>query len=177
MESEDIGEEINEDEFCNICYDDVCDDTSMIVLKCCNNTKKICVKCVNCLKTPICPYCRKQLDSNCVPFINENALLSSSEPNRNNTSFLSWENFLSQENIIDPSLYDDSRRMRRMMRRLRYQYRQVNSVSSAFFHQDLSRVQRRNYHTRQREYNRNIARQAMNLHNQHDVLDDIFFMD
>lgn len=177
MASDNISEESNEENFCNICYDDACDDIPLIILECCNKTKKICVKCVNCLKTPICPYCRKPLDSKCVPFMNETALLSSSEPTRSQTSFLTWENFLSQENIIDPSLYDDSRRMRRMMRRLRYQYRQINSNSSTNFHHGLSRQQRRNYHRTQRENNRNIARVAMDLHNNFGLYDDIFFME
>ena len=109
--------------------------------------------------------------------MNEQALLSSSEPSRSQTSFLSWENFLSQENIIDPSLYDDSRRMRRMMRRLRYQYRQINSNSSESFRQELSQQQRRNYHRVQRENNRNIARRAMDLYNNFGLYDDIFFME
>ena len=183
MASENVVEEQNESDCCNICYDDECDDTPLIILKCCNNTKKICVKCINCLKTPICPYCRKSLESNCVPFMNDAVMLSSSEPNRSNVSFLSWDDFVSQENIIDPSLYDDSRRMRRMMRRLRYQYRQINSGTSTHIHQGSSREERRNYYRRQRENNRNIARQAMNFHNENNEynesndLDDIFFMD
>jgi len=163
---------------CDICYDDAFTDDTLIILKCCNDSKKICIKCINCLKTPICPYCRKPLDSSCVPFLNEQTLLSSSAPaTNNNTSFLSWDNFLSQENVIDPSLYDDSRRMRRMMRRLRYQYRQINS-SVSLLEQRLPRGQRRNYLTRQRELNRNIAREAMNIHNNaSNYIDDIFFME
>ena len=177
MASESISNNVREVEDCDICYDNKCDDTPLIFLKCCNDTKKICVKCVNCLKTPICPYCRKPLDSKCVPYMNETTLFSSSVPDmRNNTSILSWENFLSQENIIDPSLYDDSRRMRRIMRRLRYQYRQINSVYPTNLRR-TSRQQRKNYHRRQRENNRSIARQIMNSHNQSDYLGDIFFMD
>lgn len=165
---------------CDICYDDAFTETddTLIILKCCNNSKKICIKCINCLKTPICPYCRKSLDSSCDPFLNKQTLLASSAPTtNNNASFLSWDNFLSQENVIDPSLYDDSRRMRRMMRRLRYQYRQINSNAS-LLEQRLPREQRRNYIRRVREYNRNIAREAMNLHNQtSSYMDDIFFME
>ena len=168
----------NEDDICDICYDNECEIQSLITLKCCNDSKKICIKCVNCLKTPICPYCRKPLDSSCVPFMNEEALISRSEPaTNNNTSYLTWDNFLSQENIIDPSLYDDSRRMRRMMRRLRYQYRQVNTNNSIITH-TISRDQRRNFHRRQRQQNRNISRQAMNLHNiSNENIDEIFFME
>jgi hypothetical protein len=176
MATENISDGLIDERCCDICYDNECDDSSLIILKCCNNSKKICIKCVNCLKTPICPYCRKPLDSSCVPFMNEDVLLSSSEPTTNTTSFLSWENFLTQENIIDPSLYDDSRRMRRMMRRLRYQYRQINTINLVHNH-GISREQRRNYHRRQRENNRNIARQIMDLHNQSSYNDDIFFMD
>ena len=174
MTTENIRNDISNNECCDICYDDQCDNDSLIVLKCCNDSKKICIKCVNCLKTPICPYCRKTLDSTCKPFMNESALLSSSEPTTRNTSFLTWENFLSQENIIDPSLYNDSRRMRRMMRRLRYQYRQINTSNS---NNSLSRRERHMYNRNQRENNRNIARQAMNTHNQSSYFDEIFFMD
>lgn len=175
MASENISSYLNDDDHCDICYDNTCDDSSLIILKCCNNSKKICIKCVNCLKTPLCPYCRKSLDSSCNPFMNEDALLSTSEPNNSNFSTLSWEFFLSQENIIDPSLYDDSRRMRRMMRRLRHKYRQVNSNS--YHNNSITRQQRRSYHRRQRENNRNIARQIMNYHNQSSYNDDIFFME
>jgi len=165
------------DNCCDICYDNTCETEMLIVLKCCNNSKKICIQCVNCLKTPICPYCRNPLDSSCVPFMNEQALLSISEPiMTSNASFLSWDNFLSQENIIDPSMYDDSRRMRRMMRRLRYQYRQINTQNSTHT-QNLSRTQRRNHNRRQRENNRDIARQAMNIHNHPGNYEVFFEMD
>ncbi len=176
MTSENISNTSNNEKCCDICYDDTCDDSLLIILNCCNDSKKICIKCVNCLKTPICPYCRKPLDSSCVPFMNEDAILSSSEPTTRTTSFLSWENFLSQENIIDPSLYDDSRRMRRIMRRLQYQYRQINTRTSTNMN-TLTRGQRKNYNRRQRENNKNIARQIMNLHNQSDYVEDFFFMD
>lgn len=176
MATENIRNDLVDEKICDICYDNECENDSLIILKCCNDSKKICIKCVNCLKTPICPYCRKTLDSTCTPFMNEDVLLSSSEPTTSNMSFLSWENFLSQENIIDPMLYNDSRRMRRMMRRLRYQYRQINTLNSNVT-QNLSRRQRRTYNRNQRENNRNIAREAMNIHNQSDYLEDIFFMD
>ena len=86
MASEHISNFMDEEKNCDICYDNECDDSLLIVLKCCNDSKKICIKCINCLKTPICPYCRKPLDSSCVPFMNEDVLLSSSEPTTNNTS-------------------------------------------------------------------------------------------
>ena len=174
-----ISSSADEDVHCDICYDNECETSPLIVLKCCNNSKKICIKCVNCLKTPICPYCRNPLDSSCVPFMNEDVvILSTSEPITITTSFLSWENFLSQENIIEPSLYDDSRRMRRMMRRLRYQYRQIHTTVNSLERSYLTRDQRRNYHRRQRESNRNFSREVMNLHNQNShYRDDIFFMD
>ena len=176
MATENIRSELDEEDCCNICYDNECETSSLIILKCCNDSKKICVKCVNCLKTPICPYCRKTLDSTCTPFMNKNAILSSSQPTRSNSSFLSWENFLSQENIIDPSLYNDSRRMRRMMRRLRHQYRQINTPNASVT-RNITHEQRRRYHRLQRENNRNIAREAMNVHNQSNYLDELFFMD
>lgn len=177
MESEQFSNISIGERACDICYDDECEDSLLIVLNCCNRSKKICISCINCLNTPICPYCRKLLDSSCVPFMNEEALLSSSEPTTTAGSFFTRQNFLSQENIIDPSLYHDSGDMRRMMRRLRYQDRQVNTNHSRDTHR-LSRVQRRNYHRQQRENNRNIVRSAMNLRNEDNYMDgDFFFMD
>lgn len=176
MASENISNVSTDEMCCDICYDNECDNNLFIFLKCCKNSKKICIRCVNCLKTPICPYCRKSLDSSCVPFMNEDAFMLSSAPTTRASSFLSWENFLSQENIIDPSLYDDSRRMRRTMRRLRYQYRQMNAGTSLNTY-SLTRAQRRNHHKQRRENNRNISRQVMNFHNQSIYLDEIFFMD
>ena len=74
MAAENIRSELDEEDCCNICYDNECETSSLITLKCCNDSKKIYVKCVNCLKTPICPYCRKTLDSTCTPFMNKNAI-------------------------------------------------------------------------------------------------------
>ena len=68
--------------------------------------------------------------------------------------------------------------MRRMMRRLRYQYRQIRTVNSVYTSPHSTRERRRNYHRRERENNRNFAREIMNLHNQnYDYRDHIFFMD
>ena len=55
----DIEIELN-DNICNICYMEKEDINN---LECCKNTKKICNECLDCLKSPICPYCRQNLPS------------------------------------------------------------------------------------------------------------------
>lgn len=162
---------------CDICYDDSHSGHDSIRLKCCNHSKVICFRCINCLKTPICPYCRNPIDDSCIPFFNENNITSTSEP-REIPENLSWNSFLSQEQIIDPYLYEDSRRMRRMMRRLRYQYRQISTTNINNSH-NLSSVQRRHYNRRQRVQHSNYARDSMIAHNERNINHDelLFIMD
>ena len=150
---------------CNICYDVPCDISDIIVLKCCNNSKKICISCLQYLTTPICPYCRTKLPENCIPYLNETNIVSRSEPNQS----ISWERFIQEENSINPYLYEDSRRLRRQMRRLRHEYNQRissnrNSISiPTIGHNRRNRVNR-NYNQRQllRSYSRNMERLYQN---------------
>ena len=115
---------------CNICYENCCAE-EIVVLSCCNNTKSICQKCLGLLSTPSCPYCRNKLDEKCVPYLKPNITIPHSYP-QDGYSHLdmliqpySFENFIEEERIIDPFLFDDSRRLRRQMRRLRHEYNQI----------------------------------------------------
>ena len=158
---------------CNICYDNSV-DCEMITLNCCNHTKHICIRCVNCLSKPICPYCRKKIDDKCIPYLQQidERNYSQSEPVsgsdldefliQENRDFIesynySFEDFLSEENIINPYLYDNSRRLRRQIRRLRYEFMQRRTENQ----RDSSRSRRRN---RNRNRDRSIN---LNHHHHH----------
>ena len=105
---------------CDICYEDSDDLDYLVNLKCCNNTKNICIKCINCLTNPVCPYCRKKIDDKCIPYLSQdnNIFIFNSEPINYYLNHYSWYDFLNEENIINPNLYDNSRRLRRQIRRL-----------------------------------------------------------
>ena len=155
---------------CNICYETVYEKNNLITLTCCNNTKKICVKCINCLTTPICPYCRNKIADSCIPYLNEQTTITQSEPVPH--YLYSWEDFLTDEHVINPNLYDDSRRLRRQIRRLRYEYQQrVSHLSSRANRNHRNRRNRNNRH----ELN-NFTRQMTRDYNQNNhVIDDFIF--
>mgnify|MGYP001171638421 CR=1 FL=1 len=159
LETNDI--ETNE---CNICYQTPSDRDECITLDCCNGSKKICVYCIHCLTTPICPYCRTNLPSTCVVYMKETNNISRSEPIINQT--ISWSEFLEEENIINPYLYDDSRRLRRQIRRLRHEYSQRRSRPN--------RQERRRQHTNVRQDLHLYSRDAMQNYNRYQ---DLFIMD
>ena len=145
---------------CNICYETPYDVSDSIQLVCCNGSKKICISCINCLTTPICPYCRKKLPEDCIPYINETINISRSEP----TPTFTWEHFLEEENIINPYLYDDSRRLRRQIRRLRHEYQQRRS--QVYGRQYLiPRRDRRNSYRNERQMLQNYARNTQQTYN------------
>jgi hypothetical protein len=163
----------SENNDCSICYETPCDLSHLIYLECCKNTKKICMKCLNCLTTSICPYCRQELNEKCIPYLSTS--LSSNISRSTNTYLPSytWEMFLNEENIINPCLFEDSRRLRRQIRRLRYEYQQRRSEQR---NQNYvpSRSQRRHNHnnrTELRNYTRNIT-QLANTINHHDTYED-----
>ena len=135
-------------------------------LKCCNNTKNICIKCINCLTNPVCPYCRKQIDDNCIPYLKQdnNIFMFNSEPINYYLNDYSWYDFLNEENIINPNLYDNSRRLRRHIRKLRFEFNEKKSNH---------RTQNRN----SRRESNNIARNAANNYNEYNDVEQIFFMD
>lgn len=146
----------NESMECNICYESVCGKNELIRLECCNLSKSICVKCIHCLTTPICPYCRKPLQDNCVPYLNEDNHMARSEPIAIVSAY-TWERFLQEEHIINPYLYDDSRRLRRHIRRLRYEYQQMRS-------RRVPQIELRERYTRNsgRHHSRSRIRQDLN---------------
>jgi hypothetical protein len=163
---------------CNICYESVDDKNDIIRLECCNLSKSICVKCIHCLTTPICPYCRKPLQENCVPYFNEDNEISRSEP-ISIASAYTWEQFLEEEYIINPYLYDDSRRLRRHIRRLRYEYQQRRSRTVPQI--DIrERHSRNRYRERSARRSRNelqqYSRHMTHLYNEHPE-DEVFFFE
>jgi len=98
--------------------------------------------------------------------------ISTSEPL--NSTF-TWEHFLEEENIINPYIYEDSRRLRRQIRRLRYEYQQRRSERDNR-EVRLTRRERRNFRIQQRQQLDLYARNMTNLYNQHNalfVMDDI----
>jgi hypothetical protein len=162
---------------CNICYETPCDFSHIIKLKCCKNTKQICINCLNCLTTPICPYCRKELDKKCLPFVeNQNYNISRSE-NYINTiipQHYTWEQFLYEEHIINPFLYDNSKRLRRQIRKLRYEYKQKRSQYRS---QPIS-IPGTNHNNRRelQNYSRNIMHTFNNIDNMDDNINELLFM-
>lgn len=110
---------------CDICYENC---SSLIKLSCCNSSKSICIDCVSCLKTYICPYCRQELPDEVAFMIFQRNKLrvqeySTSLPAdifRGNVG--SWEYFIENEYLIDPTLAcysHDSKVLRRKIRELR----------------------------------------------------------
>lgn len=151
---------------CDICYEKSEENESLINMGCCNNTKNICIKCINCLTNPVCPYCRKKIDDKCIPYLNQdnNIFIFNSEPIDYYLNDYSWYDFLNEENIINPNLYDNSRRLRRQIRKLRYEYNEKKTN-----HRSRNRNNRR-------ETN-NMARNATNNYNENNDMEEIFFMD
>ena len=158
---------------CNICYETPCERSESILLECCNRSKRICISCINCLTTPICPYCRSKLPSNCLLYMNETNNISTSEPTQ--TTF-TWEQFLEEENIINPYLYDDSRRLRRQIRRLRYEYQQRISEYNRTFGVHAARQDRRQRRMNERQSTQQYSRRAMNDYNTNRY-NELFVMD
>jgi len=102
---------------CNICYEDTYD---LVPLECCNNTKKICSLCLNSLKYPLCPYCRSDID---IELYNDDEV-SEHSPSYNNLSE-SWREYIHEETQINPYDYDNSRRLRRQLRKMRQRYMDI----------------------------------------------------
>ena len=114
MESDSLVEETNITEECNICYESCDKNNKLISLRCCMNTKKICIKCIKCLTVALCPYCRSNLDDECSAYINHNTISRSvpvTPDNYINFDPYSFDDFIREENVIDPSNYNDSRRL------------------------------------------------------------------
>ena len=87
--------------------------------------------------------------------------LSVSEP----IPIISWEHFIQEENSINPYLYEDSRRLRRQMRRLRHEYLQRVSVTNRQngVVESTYRHNRRRQNNNQRQVLRSFSRQMTQL--------------
>ena len=149
------------DMICNICYE----ENKLLSLECCQNTKKICYQCLGCLKSPLCPWCRRELPDNAFP---ENKKPSSC-PN-------SYSDWFSQEtsylliNPYDPELRD-SRILRRAIRNIRREYNRNNNSNS----RRENRQQRRNNRHNLRNLTRRITHEINRGNPQ--IYDEIFDMD
>jgi hypothetical protein len=169
--SSSLGTSSNSINECNICYE-TCSDDAILKLSCCNGSKKICVNCVSCLTTPICPYCRNKLDDKCLPYLKEHARVSHSYPEDNFTSS-GFSQFIEEEGIINPYLYDNSRRLRRQIRRLRHEYNQRRTGSNTInITQSHERTRTRSSRAYINQHNRNVrhyyqqeTRRMQNLYN------------
>jgi len=100
---------------CNICLEE---SINFVNLTCCLNSKQICQKCLDCLKYPVCPYCRTEINVN---FFKNNPNIHSHSPSYNELT-QSWQEFLNEETSINPYDYDNSRRLRRQIRKMRQTY-------------------------------------------------------
>lgn len=153
--SSSLGTSLNSTNECNICYE-TCSVDAILKLSCCNNSKQICINCISCLTTPICPYCRKKLDDKCLPYFKEQTCVSYSYP-VDNFSNIGFTQFIEDEGIINPYLYEDSRRLRRQIRRLRYEYNQrrtqLNNTNNTNTQQ---RTNRRSSRFHNNQHNRNL---------------------
>ena len=160
----DIEIEIN-DNICNICYMEKEDINS---LKCCKNTKQICDECLDCLKSPICPYCRQDLPS----YLNKVVHPSSCPAD---FTFNTWMSNESRYLVLDPYSpeYQDSRVLRRDIRRIRRNY--YRNRYSGGLYTKKERIQYRRYKRRQL---RNHSREILNRVNQNrESIDDLSFDD
>tara|TARA_B100000424_G_C22732202_1_gene396959 strand:+ start:165 stop:419 length:255 start_codon:yes stop_codon:yes gene_type:complete len=81
-----------------------------------------------------------------------------------------WEDFLQEENIINPYLYENSRRLRRQIRRLRHEYQQRRTRQMY----EPPRNQRR--HHERRVQLQDYSRHMTQLYNQNPY-DELFIID
>ena len=106
-------------EECAICYEHALSD-DFFILSCCKE-KKICQKCLDCLKVPMCPYCRSV-----IPEIKNNPKYRLSQsfvpvPHHlllEQTFFLAHHNLPPDHHTLDPRLIT-SRILRKRIRRIR----------------------------------------------------------
>ena len=151
---------------CDICY---IEKEDLNNLKCCKNTKKICNECIECLKSPICPYCRQSLPSEL-----KSTFVTSSCPADFGMS--NWLYNDSRYILIDPydPEYEDSRILRRQIRRMRRNYHRTQSSGGLF-----STREKTDYRRYKRRQLRNQTREITRRFNQNGniILDNISFDD
>lgn len=150
-------------EDCCICYE-ATDASNMIIMKCCNNSKQICVDCINCLRTPLCPYCRTPLNEELLQQ-NKNIVRSLPHSYTYQNTNLGFDSFLQDEYYINPNQYNDSRRLRRQIRRLRYEYLQQQTRNNPY---RLTSRQRREERRNNRQSIRQQLRDYQNNYNHDD---------
>ena len=97
----------------------------------------MCDDCLNCLRSPLCPYCRDPLSKE---MLSNNIHVQSAPVNTSD-----WSNMLNDELLINPydPEFQDSRILRRQIRRMRRRY--------------LSEQNRNRNRNRNREYENNIS--------------------
>jgi hypothetical protein len=102
---------------CMICYEQAFPE-DFFILSCCKE-KKICHKCLDCLKVPMCPYCRsviKEIKNNPKYRLSYSYMPVSNHLLMEQTFFLAHHNIL--DDTIDPRMIS-SRILRRRLRRMR----------------------------------------------------------
>ena len=104
---------MNEANSCVICYED---NNPTNALTCCDYTKKMCNDCLNCLRNPLCPYCREPLSEE---MLSNNIHVQSAPTNTSE-----WTTVLHDELLINPydPEFQDSRILRRQIRRIRRRF-------------------------------------------------------
>lgn len=152
---------MNTEDDCDICYET---SMSIISLTCCKKSKKICDSCLNCLKTPLCPWCRVELDKQLLK--NNKNINSKSLPIPG--LIQSWGEYIDNQTTINPYSYDDSRRLRRQMRRLRYGYLQYVTREQRQNNISNTNIRSRNRNRRRRDIQQQIDE------DQQDFFDDYF---
>ena len=160
----DIEIEMN-DNVCNICYMEKEDINN---LECCKNTKKICNECLDCLKSPICPYCRQNLPSSLNKVVHPSSCPA-------DFSFNTWMSNESRYMLIDPYSpeYQDSRALRRDIRRMRRNYYRTRHSGGLY-----TKRERTDYRRYKRRKLRSQAREILNRVNQNrESIDDLSFDD
>ncbi len=161
----------NNDNLCEICYE----SNKTFQLNCCNNTKKICDFCLECLTTPICPWCRKKLPDNLI----KDNMVSQSLPD----DYISYFNNERQYLLIDPDdpEYADSRILRIALRNIRRNYYRSRSSNSTNSRSNQSRIlNRQRRHNIRNSLNRitrdyNEGRIELNQNLSNDNFDDPIF--
>ena len=137
---------------CEICYV----DNNTIYLDCCHRSKKICYQCLDCLKVPICPWCRQTLPVN---LQTKTMQISQSCPE-------SYDDYLASEirylliNPYDPD-YQDSRILRRALRNIRHNYHH-RSNRNLRLQNNYRQQTNQSYRQINRRQNRQQTRQQLN---------------
>ena len=148
-------------ETCTICYEET---HSYHALNCCDVDKKICSNCMNCLRSPLCPYCRNVLDEGLlINNIHVQHVQSAPET-------VSWASFMENELLINP--YDpefaDSRILRRQIRRMRRRFISEQNRNNRNGN-NTNRVSTRSRRTQRRQARQQLRNSVRLNNNQFDL--------